>query len=196
MSECCPENKSKLKINLGNFISLNSLKKTIWSIAYFFGNNIPEIIITTNKDIDEIICLFEKFSTRIKWTIIKTDTINLDDNKAFDLCNTFCEENTLKISSNSFFYKEMNLNKPISFKSYLLPKYVQEAIEEYGQNKCSFYEKECFKYPLNNDFYFIKSDDKFSDTNIFCIEEDIENNVNYTEMSIDEILQLSKITRS
>ncbi len=195
MSECCPENVNKLKINLGNFISINSLKKTVWSIAYFLGDEHPEIIITTNQDTDEIVSLFKDFKTRIKWTIIKTDTIKLDDNKAFDLCDKFCEEKKLKISSNSFFYNPIILNKPLSFKSYLLPKYVQEAIEEYGQNMCDFYAKECFKYPLENDFYFTKQD-SFSDTNIFCVEEDIEKDDNYTEMSIDEILQLSTIIRS
>lgn len=196
MSECCPENKNKLTINLGNFINLNCFKKTIWSIAYFLGNKVPEVIFTTNQDTSEIVSILENFKTRIKWTIIKTDIVSLDDNKAFELCNKFCENNTLKISSNSFFYKDILLDKPVSFKSYLLPKYVQEGIEEYGQNMCDFYAKECFKYPLNNEFYFINKSDDVSETNIFCIEDDNEKEINITELSIDEILQLSTIKRS
>lgn len=196
MSGCCPEALSELTINLGNLISLNSFKKCIWSIAYFLGHKKPEIVLTTNKDISEVVSILENFKTRIKWTIIKTNDLNIDDIKAFELCNKFCNEHTLKISSNSFFYKDILLDNPISFKSYLLPRYVQEGVEEYGQNMCDFYAKECFKYPLENEFYFINKSDQFSDTNIFCVEEEIEKENNYTEITVDEILQSSTIKRS
>ena len=195
MSNCCDQNDNRLKINLGNFTSIKSLKKTLWSIAEFLGDDKPEIILTTNINDEEILNTCELFITRINFTLIKTKNIKLSDEKAYELCNSFSNEKTLVLSANSIFYQKPILENEISFQSFLLPKYVQEGVETYGQNMCDFYAKECFKYPLTNNFYFKKPSDQFSETKIFCVEEDLDTDSVYTSMSIEEILNNSEIIR-
>lgn len=194
MSECCPKKENSLKINLGKLISVNSLKKIIWSIA----SNIqiedkPEVILITEKNTEEAIKILDTFTTKINYTLIKTTVAKLSNDKAYETCRKFCDVNTLQLSTNSLFYKPLKLEKACSFKSFLLPKYVQEAIEQYGQNMCEYYAKECMKYPVNNNFFYIENSDP-SETIIFCVEEDIEED-ELIEVSVEEIIQASEIIR-
>ena len=194
MPECCPKKNNSLKINLGNFISIKSLKKTLWSISSYINiEDKPEVILTTHLNEVDIVNILDTFNTRLNYTLIKTNDSQLSDDKAYEVCNKFCDNLVLKLSCNVLFYKTLKLDKPCSFNSFLLPKYVQEGIEEYGQNMCEYYAKECMKHPINNVFYYISNDD-LSEVNIFCIEEDRQEEP-FSELSVDEIIHASKIIR-
>lgn len=186
----------KLDINLGKFKSTGSLKKTLWSISSNLDVYKPKVIMTFNENEDKIIETFKLFISRIDFFLIKTPDIKINEEKSYELCKMFCKNEILKITSNCVFYKKIDLKEESSFNCFLIPKHVQEGLEEYGQNMCDFYAKECFKYPLNKDLYFKNKSEQICNTNLFIVEEEKEEDENFTEMNIQEIFKLSSLIGS
>lgn len=178
MSQCCEgNNKEVLSILLGYAYSEDFVKKSLWWITRDLTNDLNKVIIVDDGKCGNIRQQLRDYETRIQYQIIKIDNnlllqhFNIKSLKespklAYAICEKFAEQKRVCVSTRSIcfdysfknFVEKISKDEVIEMKSYLIPKYIQEAIGEYSSNFCNFLALECSKYPLYEEFFPAKND--------------------------------------
>jgi hypothetical protein len=186
MYKCCDgSNKEVLSILLGYGQSPDVIKKSLWWISEELNNNQYNVIVIDDGQCGDIAKEMSNYVARICPKIIsinnaallehyKIDSIRKSKKLAYAICEKFSSNKRVYISPRSICYgksfksfcDQIQDDKVMQMRSYLVPLYVQEAISDYSSNFCNFLANECKKYPIYTENYPEKSIDYITQSTV------------------------------
>jgi len=190
MYKCCDgSDKEVLSILLGYGQSPDVIKKSLWWISEELNNNEYNVIVIDDGQCGDIAKEMSNYVARICPKIIninnsallehyKIDSIKKSKKLAYAICEKFSSNKRVYISPRSICYgqsfksfcDQIQGDKVVQMRSYLVPLYVQEAISDYSSNFCKFLADECKKYPIYNENYPEKSIDYITQSTVNSLD--------------------------
>lgn len=186
-----------LNILMGYAQSDDVLKKSLWWITRNLKKPFNKVIIVDDGECGDIYKVIKNYAVRIQHQIIKIDnnklknifninSLNESKNLGFSICEKFSSDKKIFISPRTLCYnfnfdsfvQNINNNNIIKMQTYMVPKYVQNAMTEHSANFCNLLAKECKKFPLYTQEFPAKTDD-------FIVKSYIGNNENKEETFLD-----------